>query len=91
MVTAATRITRQKIVGYILVAALIVGLVFLVHWIITEQPGKRFPGIEKLRGESTVPMPEQVFGDRQMALTSHEGFGSAGSILEVRYTETLGL
>jgi len=53
--TAAKQITRRKIVEYILVAVLILGLAFLTYWIITEQPGKRFRGIEKLRGETTVP------------------------------------
>jgi len=66
---------RQRIVGYIIVAALVVGLAFLVYWIIAAQPGKRFRGIEKLRGESAVPMPEQTGDSRQMARISHEETG----------------
>ena len=75
MVTAAKQITRQRIVGYIVVAVLIVGLVFLIYWLVTEQPGKRFRGIERLRGETTAPMPEQDFGSRQTAPVIYEGEG----------------
>ena len=42
--------SRQKVSEYLLIAAILLGLIYLVNWVITEAPQPRYPGIEKLRG-----------------------------------------
>ena len=51
MTAAAKRVDLQKIVGYVLVAAMVIGLIYIVHWVIADASRPRYPGIEKMRGE----------------------------------------
>ena len=46
---------RQKVTEYLLIAAILLGLVYLVSWVVTEAPRPRYPGIEKLRGDYVAP------------------------------------
>ena len=47
---------HQKVIECFLVAVILLGLVYVVHWVITEEPRPSYPGIEKLRGHS-APRP----------------------------------
>ena len=42
----------RKLIEHLLVVVILLGLVYLVYWVITEEPRPRYPGIEKLRGQS---------------------------------------
>ena len=42
----------RKLIEHLLVVVILLGLVYLVYWVITEEPRPRYPGIEKLRGHS---------------------------------------
>ena len=45
----------RETIGHVLIAIVVIGLIVLVYWIVTERPCPRFPGIEKLR-RGTGPM-----------------------------------
>ena len=49
----------RETIGHVLIAVVVIGLIALVYWIVTEKPCSRYPGIEKLRGEagSMCPWP----------------------------------
>ena len=51
MTKASHKWTHQKVIECLLIAAVLLGLVYLVHWVITEEPRPRYPGIEQLRGQ----------------------------------------
>ena len=53
---AAKRTVRLRVTGHVLVCLILLGLIYLVHWVITEEPRPNYPGIEKLRGQS-IPDP----------------------------------
>lgn len=55
MMSGSRRLEVQKYVGYVLMALVVVGLIYLAHWVITAEPRSRYPGIEKLRGEA-IPL-----------------------------------
>ena len=56
------RANREKLIGYILMAALIIGLIFLVYWMVAMDEGdSRFQNIERLRGELRIPESVQTF------------------------------
>ena len=40
----------RETIGHVLIAIVVIGLILLVYWIVTERPCPRYPGIEKLRG-----------------------------------------
>ena len=40
----------RETIGHVVIAAVVIGLIALVYWIVTEKPCSRYPGIEKLRG-----------------------------------------
>ena len=47
---------KQKIIGYVLVAVLILGLIYLIYWTVFLGGSIRdFPGIEDLRGHISSP------------------------------------
>ena len=69
------RTNRRKVIGYILLAILVLGLAVLAYWIAVEHPGKRYPGIERIRGEDRVPKRDQVLRTSQVAWI---GGGSPG-------------
>ena len=47
---------KQKIIGYVLVVVLILGLIYLIYWtVILGGSIRDFPGIEDLRGELLMP------------------------------------
>lgn len=52
------RMRIREIVGRVLIAAVVIGLVVLVYWIVTERPCPRYPGIEKLRGGAGSLCPD---------------------------------
>ena len=56
VVRAAHTWNCQKVIEGLLVVVILLGLVYLVYWVITEEPRPRYPGIEKLRGHS-APRP----------------------------------
>ena len=62
MATVARRLKTTQIAGQVLIAVVVIGLAILVYWIVTERPGARYPGIEKLRGgqDSLHMVPPQV-------------------------------
>lgn len=60
MTSAARRLEVQKLVGYVLVALIVLGLAYLVHWVVTEAGRPRYPGIEKLRGDAYRPAASQL-------------------------------
>jgi hypothetical protein len=44
-------VRRNKIIGYILIGAIIVGMAFLAYWVLlAKEPDTRFRNIQKLRG-----------------------------------------
>ena len=50
-VEARTRSLRiREAVGHVLIAVVVIGLIALVYWTVTDRPCPRYPGIEKLRG-----------------------------------------
>ena len=55
-VTRATNTWNpRKVIEHLLVVVILLGLVYVVYWVITEEPRPRYPGIEKLRGGFVVP------------------------------------
>lgn len=47
----ARRRRVEEIIGYVLIAVLVLGLIYLTYWIVTEKPRPRYKGIEKFRGD----------------------------------------
>jgi len=50
----------REIVGYVLVGIVVLGVIYLAYWLITEKPGRRFRGIEKIRGEVILPARDHL-------------------------------
>lgn len=55
MVTAPER--RQEMVGYVLIALVVLGLLYLVYWLVIAEQGKNrsYKNIEKIRSELILP------------------------------------
>ena len=54
-----------KIVGYVLIAVIILGLIYLVYWtVILGGSVREFPDIEKLK--SGFPIPERAIENKQI-------------------------
>ena len=47
----------RETIGHVLIAVVVIGLIVLVYWIVTEKPCARYPGIEKLRGGAGSLLP----------------------------------
>jgi hypothetical protein len=47
----------RETIGHVLIAVVVIGLIVLVYWIVTERPCPRYPGIEKLRGGAGAVCP----------------------------------
>ena len=59
------RYRRQVMVGYALILLLLLGLVYLVYWMVVLGGGRRqFKNIEKMRGDLNPAPPPIVEGDR---------------------------
>ena len=69
------RIRRRKVIEYVLLAILVLGLAVLVYWIVVEKPGKRYPGLERIRGEQMVPEAGEALRASQLV---SRGPGSPG-------------
>ena len=50
----------METVEHVLIAVVLIGLIVLVYWIVTERPCPRYPGIEKLRGGTGSLCPGPV-------------------------------
>ncbi len=46
---------RRQVVGYVLIAVMIVGLLYICWWVFTHEDSRRFRGIEKFRGGIETP------------------------------------
>ena len=75
------RIRRRKVIEYVLLAILVLGLAVLVYWIVVERPGKRYPGIERIRGEDRAPKPDQVLWTGQVAWIGRRSPGFEACLL----------
>lgn len=64
----STKRDSGKIASYVLIAVVIIGLLFLVYWIVTENPARRFRGIEKIRGGSLLPAGQQSVNEQFVLL-----------------------
>ena len=65
---------RQKVIGYVLVAVIILGLIYLVYW--AEEPRPRYQGLEKLRGHMPPSRPSVLSEDgKAWACTTERGLG----------------
>ena len=51
---------RRQVVGYVLIAVLIVGLLYVCWWVFTHEDSRRFRGIEKFRSEIEIPVREMA-------------------------------
>ena len=60
----------RKLIEHLLVVVILLGLVYLVYWVITEEPRPRYPGIEKLRGQSGPSAADRVLS---LASVTHNG------------------
>ena len=50
----------KEIVGYVILAIVVLGVIYLSYWLITEKPSRRFRGIEKIRGEVILPVQDHL-------------------------------
>ncbi len=71
---------RQKVIGYVLVAVIILGLIYLVYWATTEETRPRYQGLEKLRGHmppEPPPSGPSVLSEdgKAWACTTERGLG----------------
>lgn len=68
---------QRQVIGYVLVGIVVVGLIYLVYWLITENPKARFRGIERLRGEAPTQVLDSAMCARQAMWFSHDNVRGA--------------
>jgi len=71
---------QRQVIGYVLVGIMVVGLIYLAYWLITEKPSRRFRGIEKLRGEIPVQVLDSTICARQAVGFCHDNARGADKV-----------